>query len=156
MQFFPWMFLTIQAAIVAASLLGYGIFTSRPDWLAQVDPQARFFTWAFRLCYRNMFFGGYGAADAILRTNFSALKRLVAVYTVSLGSELRAPLRHSLVRTLIPATRTQWFGLSVLIPLSLFTMTGLLYDRAPAVGGLQAVLLGAALLVSWIYFWTPR
>src|SRR5215510_15840194 len=47
MQFIPWLFLIAQGGIVVASLLGYGIFTSRPDLLVQVDPQARFFTWAF-------------------------------------------------------------------------------------------------------------
>ena len=47
MQFISWVFLIAQAGIVAASLLGYGIFTSRPDLLVQVDRQARFFTWAF-------------------------------------------------------------------------------------------------------------
>jgi hypothetical protein len=44
---------------VVASLLGYGIFTSRPDLLIQVDPQARFFTWAFHgFAVGNMLFGG--------------------------------------------------------------------------------------------------
>ena len=47
MQFIPWLLLIVQAGIVVASLLGYGIFTSRPDLLMQVDPQARFFVWAF-------------------------------------------------------------------------------------------------------------
>jgi hypothetical protein len=42
MQLIPWIFLAIQSAIVFGSLLGYGIFTSRPDLLMQVDPQARF------------------------------------------------------------------------------------------------------------------
>src|SRR5262245_10562482 len=36
MPFIPWVFLIGQAAIVVASLLGYGIFTSRPDLLVQV------------------------------------------------------------------------------------------------------------------------
>ena len=59
MQFIPWLFLIVQAGIVVASLLGYGIFTSRPDLLAQVDPQARFFTWAFHgFAVGNMLFGG--------------------------------------------------------------------------------------------------
>ena len=47
MQMVAWGFLILQALIVIASLLGYGIFTARPDLLMQVDPQARFFTWAF-------------------------------------------------------------------------------------------------------------
>ena len=67
MRFFAWIFLSIQGAIVLASLLGYGIFTSRPDWLAQVDPQARFFTWAFYgFAIGNMLFGGLAVlADAL-------------------------------------------------------------------------------------------
>ena len=47
MHYIPWLFLVFQCAIVIASLLGYGIFTSRPELLLQVDPGARFFTWAF-------------------------------------------------------------------------------------------------------------
>ena len=69
MQFIPWLFLIAQAGIVVASLLGYGIFTSRPDLLVQVDPQARFFTWAFHgFAVGNMFFGGLAVlAESILR-----------------------------------------------------------------------------------------
>ena len=35
--YLSWLFLGLQGTIVAASLLGYGIFTSRPDLLAYVD-----------------------------------------------------------------------------------------------------------------------
>ena len=31
MSIVPWLFLAVQAAIVVASLLGYGIFTARAD-----------------------------------------------------------------------------------------------------------------------------
>ncbi|HMF48315.1 MAG TPA: hypothetical protein VK603_06725, partial [Candidatus Saccharimonadales bacterium] len=64
----PWVFLVVQAAIVIASLLGYGIFTARPDLLMQVDPQAKFFVWAFHgFAVGNMLFGGIAVvADALL------------------------------------------------------------------------------------------
>src|SRR4030095_13463269 len=86
LTFVPWTFLVIQVAIVIASLLGYGIFTSRPDWLAQVDPQARFFIWAFYgFAIGNMLFGGLAVlADAVLRNKFSALNAFVALYALSL------------------------------------------------------------------------
>ena len=75
MQFIPWLFLIAQAGIVIASLLGYGIFTSRPDLLAQVDPQARFFTWAFHgFAVGNMLFGGLAVvAESVLRDRKRAI-----------------------------------------------------------------------------------
>ena len=90
MHIVPWVLLALQAAIVIASLLGYGIFTSRPDLLIQVDPQARFFTWAFHgFAVGNMLFGGIAVvADAILRNRIPALFAFIAVYVASLASEL--------------------------------------------------------------------
>jgi uncharacterized membrane protein len=90
MQFIPWIFLIAQAGIVVASLLGYGIFTSRPDLLVQVDPQARFFTWAFYgFAVGNMLFGGLAVvAESMLRERRRAIVAFVAVYIVSLTSEL--------------------------------------------------------------------
>jgi len=90
MQLIPWLFLIAQAGIVVASLLGYGIFTSRPDLLAQVDPQARFFTWAFHgFAVGNMLFGGLAVvAESILRDRRPAIVALAAIYVVSLTSEL--------------------------------------------------------------------
>ena len=82
MQFIPWLFLIVQAGIVVASLLGYGIFTSRPDLLVQVDPQARFFTWAFRgFAVGNMLFGGLAVvAESVLRDRKRAIMALAAIY----------------------------------------------------------------------------
>ena len=90
MQFIPWLFLIAQAGIVVASLLGYGIFTSRPDLLVQVDPQARFFTWAFHgFAVGNMLFGGLAVvAESILRNRIRVIVALTAIYVVSLASEL--------------------------------------------------------------------
>src|SRR4029450_8499055 len=90
MQFIPWVFLIAQAGTRVASLLGYGIFSSRPDLLVQVDPQARFFTWAFHgFAVGNMLFGGLAViADALVRNRRAALLAFVAVYAVSLASEL--------------------------------------------------------------------
>jgi len=84
MQFMPWVFLIAQAGIVVASLLGYGIFTSRPDLLVQVDPQVRFFTWAFYgFAVGNMLFGGLAVVtELMLHERRRAIVAFVAVYTV--------------------------------------------------------------------------
>jgi putative membrane protein len=155
MNFVPWMFLAFQAAIVVASLLGYGIFTSRPDLLAQVDPQARFFTWAFSgFAIGNMLFGGLAVvADALLRNKKPALLSLAAVYAVSLASELMGtglgiPFGPYAYTSLLGP---KWFGLvPLLIPLSWFTMSWACWVIArQRISGLRAVLLAAALLVAW-------
>jgi uncharacterized membrane protein len=90
MQFIPWLFLIAQAGIVVASLLGYGIFTSRPGLLVEVDPQARFFTWAFHgFAVGNMLFGGLAVlAESVLRDLKPAIVALATIYIVSLTSEL--------------------------------------------------------------------
>jgi hypothetical protein len=90
MQFISWLFLIAQAGIVIASLLGYGIFTSRPDLLVQVDPQARFFTWAFHgFAVGNMLFGGLAVvAESVLRDRKPAIVALATIYIVSLTSEM--------------------------------------------------------------------
>ena len=128
MQFVAWGFLVLQALVVVASLLGYGIFTARPDLLLQFDPQARFFTWAFHgFAVGNMLFGGLAVvADAWLRNRRAALFSLVAVYALSLASELMGtgwgvPFGpYSYTNLLGP----KWFELvPLLIPLSWFTMS---------------------------------
>jgi putative membrane protein len=155
MQLIPWLFLSIQAAIVIASLLGYGIFTARPDLLIQVDPQAQFFTWAFHgFAVGNMLFGGLAVgADALLRDRGRAFFALLAIYAVSLASELLGtglgiPFgSYSYTSLLGP----KWFGLvPLLIPLSWFTMSWACWVMARrCVSGLAAVALGTALLVAW-------
>ena len=155
MQFIPWIFLIAQAGIVVASLLGYGIFTSRPDLLVQVDPQARFFTWAFYgFAVGNMLFGGLAVvAESMLRERRRAIVAFVAVYIVSLTSELLGttygvPFGSYSYTTLLGP---KWFDrVPLLIPLSWFTMSWaawiIAYRRRR---GFQAVLLGACLLVAW-------
>jgi putative membrane protein len=155
MQIAAWFFLVLQALIVIASLLGYGIFTSRPELLAQVDPQARFFTWAFHgFAVGNMFFGGLAVvADALRHNRVAAFVAFVAVYLVSLASELMGtglgvPFGpYSYTSLLGP----KWFELvPLLIPLSWFTMTWACWVIARRrVSGLPAILLGTALLVAW-------
>ncbi|MGH7811249.1 MAG: carotenoid biosynthesis protein [Candidatus Binatia bacterium] len=155
MQIVAWFFLVLQALIVIASLLGYGIFTSRPELLAQVDPQARFFTWAFHgFAVGNMLFGGLAvAADALRHNRMAAFVAFVAVYVVSLASELMGtglgvPFGpYSYTNLLGP----KWFDLvPLLIPLSWFTMTWACWVIARRrVSGLPAILLGTALLVAW-------
>ncbi|HEX2230123.1 MAG TPA: carotenoid biosynthesis protein [Candidatus Binatia bacterium] len=155
MQLIPWIFLVVQAAIVVASLLGYGIFTSRPDLLAKVDPQAAFFTWAFHgFAIGNMLFGGLAVvSDAWLRNRIPALIAFVAVYCVSLASEL---LGTGLGVPFGPYSYThllgpKWFGLvPLLIPLSWFTMGWACWVIARRrTSGVQAVALATALLVAW-------
>ena len=155
MQFIPWIFLAIQSAIVIGSLLGYGIFTSRPDLLMQVDPQARFFTWAFHgFAVGNMLFGGLAVViDALWRNRRSGLIAFIAVYVVSLSSELLGtgigvPFGpYSYTSLLGP----KWFGLvPLLIPLSWFTMSWACWVIARRrASGLRAVLLATSLLVAW-------
>jgi uncharacterized membrane protein len=155
MHFVPCVFLGIQAAIVLASLLGYGIFTSRPDLLVQVDPQAKFFAWAFHgFAVGNMLFGGLAVvADAVLRNRMPALFAFVAVYLVSLASELLGTAYgvpfgpYSYTSLLGP----KWFNLvPLLIPLSWFTVSWacwvILRQRT---SGVPAILLGTSLLLAW-------
>lgn len=155
MNFVPWLFLAVQAAIVIASLLGYGIFTSRPDLLIQVDPQARFFAWAFHgFAVGNMLFGGLAAAgEALLANRKKALWALLAVYLVSLSSELMGttygiPFGAYSYTSLLGI---KWFErVPLLIPLSWFTMSWACWILARRFsGGLAAVFLGTALLVAW-------
>ena len=155
MQIVAWGFLVLQALVVIASLLGYGIFTARPDLLMQVDPQARFFTWAFYgFAVGNMLFGGLAVVvDALLRNRRAALLAFIAVYVVSLSSELMGtgwgvPFGpYSYTSLLGP----KWFELvPLLIPLSWFTMSWVCWTLASQNrSGVRAVLVATALLVSW-------
>src|SRR6476660_9145524 len=150
-----WFFLGIQAAIVIASLLGYGIFTARPDLLAQVDPQAKFFVWAFQgFAIGNMLFGGLAVLANALRTDRSkAFCAFIAVYLVSLLSELLGTAygvpfgAYSYTALLGP----KWFDLvPLLIPLSWFTMSWAAWVIARhRAQGFRAVLLGTCLLLAW-------
>jgi putative membrane protein len=155
MYFFAWIVLALQAGIVIASLLGYGIFTSRPDLLIKVDPQARFFTWAFHgFAIGNMLFGGLAVVAHALRSNKSlAFYAFLAIYCVSLGSELMGtgwgiPFGpYSYTSLLGP----KWFQLvPLLIPLSWFTVSWACWVIArERVAGISAIILGTALLVAW-------
>lgn len=155
MVFVPWFFLIIQALIVVASLLGYGIFTARPDLLAQVDPGARFFVWAFHgFAIGNMLFGGLAVlAESLLRDRASALWAFVATYTVSLLSELLGTTygipfgAYSYTSLLGPKWLDQ---VPILIPLSWFTMSWAAWVIAnQRAHKIVAVLLGTFLLVAW-------
>jgi putative membrane protein len=150
-----WFFLALQGAVVVASLLGYGIFTSRPDLLAAFDPQARFFTWAFYgFAVGNMLFGGLAAcAYALARDRLPALWAILAVYAVSLASELAGttygiPFGAYSYTSLLGI---QWFDrVPVLIPLSWFTVSWACWILARQVSaGMPAVLFATALLVAW-------
>ncbi|MPZ75620.1 MAG: carotenoid biosynthesis protein [Deltaproteobacteria bacterium] len=155
MHFIPWFFLILQGGTVVASLLGYGIFTSRPDLLVQADPGARFFTWAFHgFAVGNMLFGGLAVlTEALLRDRLKAFWAFVAVYVVSLASELLGttygiPFGAYSYTALLGV---KWFDrVPLLIPLSWFTMSWACWVIARRrAAGISAVLLGAALLVAW-------
>jgi len=155
LTFVPWIFLGVQAAIVIASLLGYGIFTSRPDLLAQVDPQAKFFVWAFYgFAVGNMLFSGLAVfAEALLRNKQKALWAFVVVYAVSLASELMGttfglPFGAYSYTSLLGL---KWFErVPLLIPLSWFTMSWASWVIAHRrVRGAAAVLFGTLLLLGW-------
>jgi putative membrane protein len=151
----PWLFLALQAAIVLGSLLGFGIFTSRPDLLAVVDPGARFFLWAFHgFAILNMLLGGAAVViEAILRNRTKVLWTAAAVYLISLGSELLGTSygipfgAYSYTELLGP----KWFyKVPLLIPLSWFTMAWPAWILARRLSrGWLAVVLGTALLVAW-------
>jgi putative membrane protein len=151
----PWIFLAAQAAIVVASLLGYGIFTARPDLLMQVDPKASFFTWAFHgFAVGNMLFGGLAVvAEALIRNRWRAFAVLLVVYAVSLSSELCGTSfgipfgAYGYTDLLGP----KWFDrVPLLIPLSWFTMSWAVWIMVRHwTRGATAVLLGSALLVAW-------
>jgi uncharacterized membrane protein len=155
MLFVAWLFLIGQAGIVIASLLGYGIFTARPDLLIKVDPQARFFTWAFHgFAVGNMLFGGIAVlAESVWRDRKPAVMAFVAIYVVSLVSELLGtaygvPFGAYSYTTLLGP---KWFDfVPLLIPLSWFTMTWAVWiiacHRTP---GFRAVLFGTCLLIAW-------
>jgi uncharacterized membrane protein len=155
MTIVPWIFLGVQAAIVIASLLGYGIFTARPDLLVQVDPQAKFFAWAFHgFAVGNMLFGGLAVvADALRTDRLKAVSAFGAIYLVSLASELMGttygiPFGAYSYTSLLGI---KWFErVPLLIPLSWFTMSWACWVVARhRVRGARAVLLGTALLVAW-------
>jgi len=155
MIFLSWLFLILQAAIVIASLLGYGVFTAWPELLAQVDPGARFFTWAFYgFAVGNMLFGGL----AVLLECFSANRQkalwaFLIVYSVSLSSELLGttygiPFGAYSYTTLLGP---KWFDrVPLLIPLSWFTVSWAAWVIArQRATGLTAVCLATSLLVAW-------
>ena len=155
MQLLAWAFLALQGAIVLASLLGYGIFTSRPDLLMEVDPQARFFTWAFHgFAVGNMLFGGLAVVLHALASNgYRALAAFLAVYFVSLASELMGtgwgiPFGPYSYTGLLGA---KWFGLvPLLIPLSWFTVSWAAWVMArERTSRIAAILCGTALLMAW-------
>jgi putative membrane protein len=141
--------------IVVASLMGYGIFTSRPDLLMQIDPQARFFSWAFYgFAVGNMLFGGLAVvADALRANRLAAVLAFVAVYLVSLASELMGtgwgvPFGPYSYTSLLGV---KWFGLvPVLIPLSWFTMSWACWTLVRRYrAGSGAIFFSTALLVAW-------
>ncbi len=155
MQMIAWSFLWFQALIVIASLLGYGIFTSRPNLLIEVDPQARFFAWAFHgFAVGNMLFGGVAVAiDALVHNRGGALCAFIAVYLVSLASELMGtglgvPFGPYAYTSLLGP---KWFNLvPLVIPLSWFTMSWACWVIARRrTSGIPAILLATALLMSW-------
>lgn len=155
MRAIPWLFLGLQAAIVLGSILGYGIFTARPELLAQVDPGARFFVWAFYgFAVGNMLFGGLAVvADALIHNQMKVLGAIIAVYAISLLSELLGTTygipfgAYSYTELLGP----KWFArVPLLIPLSWFTMSWaawILVRRSTT--GVSAIVLGTALLLAW-------
>jgi uncharacterized membrane protein len=155
MHYMPWLCLSLQAAIVVGSLLGYGIFTSRPELLTELDPGARFFTWAFYgFAIGNMLFGGLAVmAEAILRDRTRGLWAFASIYLVSLVSELLGTTYGIPfgAYSYTPLLGVKWFEhVPVLIPLSWFTMSWACWVIArQRRTGLSAVLLGTALLIAW-------
>jgi putative membrane protein len=155
MLILAWLFLALQAAIVVGSLLGFGIFTARPDLLAVVDPEARFFVWAFHgFAVLNMLLGGAAVVvEAFRQNHWTVVRTAAAVYLLSLGSELLGtgtgfPFGAYAYTDLLGP---KWFDkVPLLIPLSWFTMAWPAWILACRLSrGWLAVVLGTALLVAW-------
>lgn len=155
MLMIAWLFLVLQALIVVSSLLGFGVFTARPELLAQYDPGGRFFVWAFYgFAILNMLFGGLAVvAEAFLRQGRRIWIALGAIYGVSLAGELLGTTYgvpfgpYSYTELLGP----KWFDkVPLLIPLSWFTMAWPAWVLARQRNrAWLAVAVGAALLVAW-------
>ena len=155
MSFVPWFLLASQGLIVVSSLLGFGVFTARPDLLAKVDPEARFFVWAFQaFAVGNMLLGGLAVVgEALLRGGLRTVTVLGAVYGVSLASELvgttyGVPFGAYAYTALLGP---KWFErVPYLIPLSWFTMAWPAWILARRrTQGWAAVAVATALLVAW-------
>jgi uncharacterized membrane protein len=152
----PWFLLALQAVFVISSLLGFSVFTARPELLAQVDPQARFFMWAFYgFAIANMLLGGVAvASEALLRNGMvRGLTALGVVYGISLVSELLGTTygvpfgAYSYTALLGP----KWFDrVPLLIPLSWFMVAWPAWVLARRhARGWMAVMVATALLVAW-------
>lgn len=151
----PKLLLSFQAASVALSLLGYGIFTANPELLARFDPGARFYTWAFHgFAVLNVLLGGLAVAGEAWRANRARIVApFVLVYAISLLSELGGTTygipfgAYSYTELLGP----KWFDkVPLVIPLSWFMMAWPAWVLARRrARGVAAVLAGSALLVAW-------
>lgn len=151
----PTLLLTLQASLVALSLAGYGIFTNFPALLAQYDPGARFYTWAFHgFAVANVLLGGLAVSAEAWRENRARIVAPFAlVYAISLASELGGTTfgipfgAYTYTELLGP----KWFDkVPYVIPLSWFMMAWPAWILARRrTRGTAAVLLGSALLVAW-------
>ena len=145
--------LAVQAAIVIAVFWATAFYGA--PICCTFDPQAKFFVWAFHgFAVGNMLFGGLAVvAEAFWKDRQRALRALVAVYVVSLASELMGttygiPFGAYSYTSLLGI---KWFDrVPLLIPLSWFTMSWACWVLArQRVRGASAVLLGTCLLVAW-------
>jgi putative membrane protein len=157
MSLLPWFVLALQGVVVIASLLGYGIFSSRPELLGRLGPQGvAFYAWAFQgFAVINMILGGLAVVLETAQRNMlrTLLLSFGAVYFVSLASELLGttyglPFGPYEYTSLLGP---KWFDkVPLLIPLSWFTMAWPAWILARhKTQGLRAVLVGSALLVAW-------
>jgi putative membrane protein len=157
MALLPWFVLALQGVVVIASLLGYGIFASRPEMLGGLGPQGvAFYAWAFQgFAVLNMLLGGLAMVLETAQRNTLRVLFLSfgAVYCVSLASELLGTTYglpfgpYEYTALLGP----KWFDkVPLLIPLSWFTMAWPAWILARhKTQGLRAVLVASALLVAW-------
>lgn len=151
----PKLLLSLQAVLVALSLLGYGIFTNYPELLAKYDPGARFYVWAFHgFAVANVLLGGLAVLGDAWRENRARIVvPFVLVYAISLLSELGGTTfgipfgAYTYTELLGP----KWFDkVPYVIPLSWFMMAWPAWILATRrLRGAAAVLLGSALLVAW-------
>lgn len=157
----PWANAALQAFAIftAAAVVGFAVFARHPGMLAGRPGAMRVYAASFTFFPRAHIVIGAVALGVFLisRTGWRWLPAFMAVYTLSLGSEL---LGTTVGLPFGPYHYTDGLGLKwfahvpVLIPLSWFMMALPSFALArrrlgPGAPGIRRVLLGSLILLSW-------
>jgi len=153
-----WVALWVLLAFNAAAVLGFAVFGVRPELLAHVPWAIPFYAFSFRLFSigQILLAGGVLALVLLLRTGVRWVPAFVAVYVLSLSSELSGtafgfPFGPYFYTT---ALGPKWFDLvPLVIPLSWFVMAvpsfllAKLLDRDG--GWVSRIVFGTLILTAW-------